>query len=80
MKVFRRVNAQVLHPVSEVPMLCHVIRAVQEVEHSRLVLVVSPQSGAAIQQASGASLLLYNIADRHFQGYHDMARRLCMKL
>ncbi|CAL8466730.1 g6266 [Coccomyxa elongata] len=40
----------VLHPVSEVPMLCHVVRAAQELEHSKVVIVASPQSGAAVQQ------------------------------
>lgn len=31
-------------------MLCHVVRAAQELEHSKVVIVASPQSGAAVQQ------------------------------
>ena len=42
---------QVLHPVAELPVLCHVLRAVQGAQHSRITVVVSRQSAAAIQQA-----------------------------
>ena len=41
---------QVLHPVAELPVLCHVLRAVQGAQHSHISIVVSRQSAAAIQQ------------------------------
>lgn len=31
-------------------MLSHVVRAAQELQHSKVVIVASPQSGAAVQQ------------------------------
>ena len=43
-------GCQVLHPVAELPILCHVLRAVQGAQHSDITVVVSPQSATAIQQ------------------------------
>ncbi len=43
--------SQVLHPVAELPVLCHVLRAVQGAQHTHITVVVSRQSAAAIQQA-----------------------------
>ena len=36
-------------------MLCHVVRAAQELQHSKVVIVGSPHSGAAVQQVMTAT-------------------------